>query len=243
MDRDVLTDAQWAKMEPHCLGKPTDPGRSGRNNRLFIWLRRQCCGSPARVVHGATYRSGSAIGARRFGGFATGVKRMCFNEYSTQCRNSRTWRQPRTPWSTPPSSRFIGTAKAQKGFIRAHSRSQVAWSLFRVMSVPLVVLAGADRRSERCRPRRRVFTSLFNRSITDWSNEASASGPWRKLKAIVGFRVIHQGRQLWNSRPELIGDLARSWTRPLACPVRTRSGLPPPPSGAALWEHRPEHCA
>ena len=30
----MLTDAQWAKMEPHCLGKPTDPGRSGRNNRL-----------------------------------------------------------------------------------------------------------------------------------------------------------------------------------------------------------------
>ena len=22
----VLTDAQWAKMEPHCLGKPTGPG-------------------------------------------------------------------------------------------------------------------------------------------------------------------------------------------------------------------------
>ncbi len=35
MDRYGLTDAQWAKMEPHCLGKPTDPGRSGRNNRLF----------------------------------------------------------------------------------------------------------------------------------------------------------------------------------------------------------------
>jgi MFS family permease len=25
MERFVLTDAQWAKMEPHCLGKPTDP--------------------------------------------------------------------------------------------------------------------------------------------------------------------------------------------------------------------------
>jgi ABC-type Fe3+ transport system substrate-binding protein len=28
MDRFVLTDAQWAKMEPLCLGKPSDPGRS-----------------------------------------------------------------------------------------------------------------------------------------------------------------------------------------------------------------------
>ncbi|PZO75745.1 MAG: IS5 family transposase, partial [Sphingomonas hengshuiensis] len=27
MDRDILTDAQWAKIEPHCLGKRTDPGR------------------------------------------------------------------------------------------------------------------------------------------------------------------------------------------------------------------------
>ena len=33
MEQFVLTDAQWAKMEPHCLGKPTDPGRSGSDNR------------------------------------------------------------------------------------------------------------------------------------------------------------------------------------------------------------------
>jgi hypothetical protein len=33
MDRFVLTDAQWAKMESHCLGKPSDPGWSGSNNR------------------------------------------------------------------------------------------------------------------------------------------------------------------------------------------------------------------
>ena len=40
MERLVLSDAQWAKMwakiEPHCLGKPTDPGRSGGDDRLFI---------------------------------------------------------------------------------------------------------------------------------------------------------------------------------------------------------------
>jgi transposase len=50
MDRSVLTDAQWAKMEPHCLGKPTDPGRSGSDNRRFIeavlWIVRT--GSPWR---------------------------------------------------------------------------------------------------------------------------------------------------------------------------------------------------
>jgi hypothetical protein len=36
MDRFVLGDARWARMEPHCLGKATDPGRSGSDNRLFL---------------------------------------------------------------------------------------------------------------------------------------------------------------------------------------------------------------
>src|SRR3712207_608228 len=50
MERFVLTDAQWAKMEPRCLGKPGDPGRSGKDNRLFVeavlWIVRT--GSPWR---------------------------------------------------------------------------------------------------------------------------------------------------------------------------------------------------
>ncbi len=36
MDRFCLTDAQWAGIEPHCLGKKTDPGRTGGDARLFI---------------------------------------------------------------------------------------------------------------------------------------------------------------------------------------------------------------
>ena len=50
MIRTILTDRQWALMEPHCLGKLTDPGRSGSNNRLFVeavlWKART--GSPWR---------------------------------------------------------------------------------------------------------------------------------------------------------------------------------------------------
>ena len=50
MERFVLTDAQWAKMGPHCLVKPTDPGRSGSDNRRFVeavlWIVRT--GSPWR---------------------------------------------------------------------------------------------------------------------------------------------------------------------------------------------------
>ena len=50
MERFVLTDAQWAKMERQCLGKPGDPGRSGEDNRRFVeavlWIVRT--GSPWR---------------------------------------------------------------------------------------------------------------------------------------------------------------------------------------------------
>ncbi len=50
MERYALTDAQWAKMEPHCLGKATDRGRSGGDNRSFLeavlWVART--GSPWR---------------------------------------------------------------------------------------------------------------------------------------------------------------------------------------------------
>ena len=50
MERLVLTDAQWAKMAPHGLGKPSDPGRTGSDNRRFLeavlWIART--GSPWR---------------------------------------------------------------------------------------------------------------------------------------------------------------------------------------------------
>ncbi len=50
MDRFCVTDAQWAKMQRHCLGKPGDPGRTGGDNRLFLeavlWIART--GSPWR---------------------------------------------------------------------------------------------------------------------------------------------------------------------------------------------------
>ena len=49
-DRFVITDRQWARMEPHCLGKKTDPGRTGGDGRLFLeavlWIART--GSPWR---------------------------------------------------------------------------------------------------------------------------------------------------------------------------------------------------
>jgi len=109
MDRFVLTDAQWAKLEPHCLGKATDPGRSGRNNRLFmeavLWIVRT----------GSSWRDLPAM----FGNWSTVFRRFrdwreadVFKRILTPCRRNPTWNMP---WSMPPSSKFTGTAKAQKG--------------------------------------------------------------------------------------------------------------------------------
>jgi hypothetical protein len=36
MDRYCLADAQWAKIEPLCLGKAADPGRTGGDGRMFL---------------------------------------------------------------------------------------------------------------------------------------------------------------------------------------------------------------
>jgi transposase len=39
-----LSDAQWAIIEPFCLGKKSDPGQTGRDARLFmeavLWIVR-----------------------------------------------------------------------------------------------------------------------------------------------------------------------------------------------------------
>lgn len=69
MDRFSLTDAQWAKMEPFCLGKPTDPGRTGGDARLFT---EPCCGSLEPAALGAICRRHSASGTQCSSASATG---------------------------------------------------------------------------------------------------------------------------------------------------------------------------
>ena len=43
-DRFMISDKQWELIEPHCLGKKSDPGRSGSDARLFVeavlWIAR-----------------------------------------------------------------------------------------------------------------------------------------------------------------------------------------------------------
>ena len=42
--RFVVTNHQWEKMEPHCLGRKKDPGRTGSDARVFLeavfWIAR-----------------------------------------------------------------------------------------------------------------------------------------------------------------------------------------------------------
>src|SRR5262245_50813321 len=113
MERFVLTDAQWAKMEPHCLGKPTDPGRSGRNNRLFVeavlWIVRT--GSPWRDLPAFFGKWNSVFALYR--GWS---KPMFSFGFSKPAQTNRTWSKP---WSTLPSSRSFATDKAQKGGLTA----------------------------------------------------------------------------------------------------------------------------
>ena len=49
-DRKMLSDAQWARIEPLCAGKEGDRGRTGEDNRRFmeavLWIGRT--GSPWR---------------------------------------------------------------------------------------------------------------------------------------------------------------------------------------------------
>ena len=55
----VLSEAQWALIEPHCLGKESDPGRTGGDTRVFmeavLWIS-------VPVPHGLTYPKSSATG-------------------------------------------------------------------------------------------------------------------------------------------------------------------------------------
>ena len=50
MTRYTLSDAQWADIEPLCPGKKADPGKTAKDNRLFLeavlWIVRT--GSPWR---------------------------------------------------------------------------------------------------------------------------------------------------------------------------------------------------
>ena len=67
-ERFVITDRQCALMESHCLGKETDPVRTGGDG--CFW--RRCSELRGPAVHGVTFRRTSANGIRCSNGFAIG---------------------------------------------------------------------------------------------------------------------------------------------------------------------------
>ncbi len=83
MDRDLLTDAQWRRIAPLLPGKEGDPGRSGRDNRLFLEavLWRVRAGAPWRDLPLRFGNRGSVW--KRFRRWAEkGVFERIFNELS-----------------------------------------------------------------------------------------------------------------------------------------------------------------
>ena len=107
MDRDVLTDAQWAKIEPWCLGKRADPGRSGRNNRLFmeavLWIVRT--GSPWRDL------------PERFGNWSTAFRR--FSDW----RNADVFKRIFTALTDEPDMEY---AMVDATIVKVHRHGQGA---------------------------------------------------------------------------------------------------------------------
>lgn len=75
-DRFVISEEQWALIEPHCLGKKSDPGRSGSDATTFIesvlWIART--GAPWRDLSAEFGKWNSA-----FGRFLYWVKRGVFH--------------------------------------------------------------------------------------------------------------------------------------------------------------------
>ena len=85
-DRFVITDRQWLLMEPHCLGKKSDPGRTGGEGRLFLEL--------VLAARGVIYRPDLAIGTACSSASAIGSKPVFSNAFSMPCRMSPTWSSP-----------------------------------------------------------------------------------------------------------------------------------------------------
>ena len=67
MDRFVLTDAQWAKMAPLCLGKPTAAVAA-----ITACFLKRCCGLRAPAARDAICRRCSATGIRCSNAIAIG---------------------------------------------------------------------------------------------------------------------------------------------------------------------------
>ena len=111
-----MTDAQWALMGPHCLGKSTDPGRTGGDARRFfeavLWIART--GAPWRDLP-EVFGNWNTVFKR----FRHWVKADVFKRIFDAVSATPTWS---SRWSTAASSRSTATDRAQKGDSRPGHR-------------------------------------------------------------------------------------------------------------------------
>ena len=104
IDRYIITDRQWSLMEPHCLGKKSDPGRTGGDGRLFLegvfWIARtgaqwrdlpgefgKWMSSVKQTIRGIVCSAdGSTLGS------GTGHERGYSSVFSMRCPKNPIWR-------------------------------------------------------------------------------------------------------------------------------------------------------
>ena len=79
MGRFVLINTQWEGMRPFCLGKPTDPRRTGSDATACFWKR--CCGSSVPATYSLT-----TLGLRSLSGCKSASRRMSLSAKSDDAR-------------------------------------------------------------------------------------------------------------------------------------------------------------
>ena len=100
-------------IEPHRLGKKTDPGRTARRSAARPRCRSRWIAQMQPFA--ATCRRSSGLGTPVFKRFRHWVEPMFSNGCSTPSQTIPTWN---TPWLTQRSSRSTGTARARRGIVK-----------------------------------------------------------------------------------------------------------------------------
>jgi hypothetical protein len=88
MDRKMLRDDQWERIEQLLPGKASDRGCTARTTG---GLSRRSSGSFERAARGATFRPSSGIGTGHMNDSPAGARRVSLSALPTPCRVTLTW--------------------------------------------------------------------------------------------------------------------------------------------------------